>query len=119
MKYPDLLGTDPMDGTVGSILKAWIKQYRIPREKERVKLLRAAAALEREKASSWNIWPLVLKSIRWVVQNIIIGAADQPMNYSPSAEHAFSKSNTLTILMAKRNTLDSYSLQMDLACLII
>jgi hypothetical protein len=119
MKYPDLLGTDPMDGTLGSILTTWIKQYRIPRENERAKLLRAAAALEREKASSLNIWPLVLKSIRWVVENIIIGTADQPMSYSLLAEDAFSKSNNLTILMAKRNTLDSYSLQMDLACLII
>ena len=118
MNYPDLLGTDPMDGTVGNILKTWIKQYRIPREKERAKLLRAAAALEVEKASSLNIWPLILTSIRWLVENIFIGSADQPMSYSLSAEYAFSKSNNLTILMAKRGALDSFSIQMGVACLI-
>lgn len=107
-----------MDGTLSMILKTWIKQYRIPREKEKVKLLRAAAALEVETASSLNIWPLILTSIRWVVENIFIGSADQPMSYSLSAEHAFSKSNNLTILMARGGALDSYSIQMGVACLI-
>lgn len=118
MKYPDLQGTDPIDGTVGSILKTWIRQYRLPREKEKENLLRAAAALEVETASSLNIWPLILTSIRRVVKNIFIGSADQPMSYSLSAEHAFSKSNNLTIFMAKRGALDFYSIQMGLACLI-
>jgi hypothetical protein len=118
MKYPDLQGTDPMDGTLSMILKTWIKQYRIPREKEKAKLLRAAAALEVEKASSLNIWSLILTSIRWVVENIFIGSADQPMSYSFSAEHAFSKSNSLTIIMAKRGALDFFSIQMSIACLI-
>ena len=118
MKYPDLRRTDPFDGTISMTLKTWIRQYRIPREKERANLLRAAAALEREKASSLNIWPLVLKSVRWVVENIIIGPADQPMSYSLSAEHAFSKSNSLTIIMAKRGALDFFSIQMGIACLI-
>jgi hypothetical protein len=118
MKYPDLLGTDPMDGTVGNILKTWIKQYRIPREKERAKLLRAAAALEVEKASSLNIWPLILTSIRWLLKNVFIGSADQPMLYPLSAEHSFSKSNNLTIFMAKRGALDFYSIQMGVACLL-
>lgn len=123
MKYPELSGheisgSDPLDTFIGRTLKIWINSFRGPGEKEKVWLLQAAAAMENERSGLLGTCLMVLASLRWLIENLFFGSADQSMTYSLSAEHAFSQSNNLTLLMAKRGALDSYPIQMGFPCLI-
>jgi hypothetical protein len=123
MKYPESSGpefssSDPLDAFIGRTLKIWINSFRQPGNIEKARLLRTAAALERERGGLLGIWLLAVASVRWLVENIFLGSADQPMFYSLSVEHVYSKTNNFNILMAKRIALDSYPIQMGVACLI-
>ena len=123
MRYPErsrfeLSGTDPLDAFIGRTLKIWINSFRRPGEHEKALLLREAAVIEIKKNWLLVSWLLVLSLVRWLTENFFLGSADQPAIYSLSVEHAYIKNKNLNILMAKRIALDSYPIQMGVACLI-
>ena len=123
MKYPDTSGpefssSDPLDAFIGRTLKIWINSFRRPGENEKARLLREAAVMEIKKNWLLAAWLLATALIKWMVENLFIGSADQPMIYSLSVEHVYSQRNNLNVLLAKRMALDSYPMQLGVACLI-
>jgi hypothetical protein len=123
MKYPErssleLSGSDPLDAFIGRTLKIWINAFRRPGENEKARLLREAAVMEIKKNWLLAAWLFATAFVKWIFENLLIGSADQPMIYSLSVEHVYSKRNSLNILMAKRMALDSYPMQLGVACLI-
>lgn len=123
MKYPEFSSpefssSDPLDAFIGRTLKIWINSFRHPGDIAKARLLREASVMEIKK--DWLLIGrlLLIAFVRWLVENFFLGSADQPTIYSLSVEHAYSKNNNLNILMAKRIALDSYPIQMGVACLI-
>ena len=115
---PDISGADPLDAFIGRTLKIWINSFRAPGDNEKALLLREAAVIEIKKNWLLVSWLLVLSLFRWLAENLLLGSADQPAIYSFSVAHVYSKNNNLNILMAKRIALDSYPIQLGVACLI-
>lgn len=117
MKYPDVQDSDPFDAIIGRTLKNWSSLYRRPGEMEKAKLLRTAAAIDIVAKGPLGVLPLIITSIRWLVDYLFFGSVDQPIIYSFSTGRPFSKSNNVTLLMAERGVMESLPIQMGVASL--
>ncbi|MCH7586476.1 MAG: hypothetical protein IIC78_00320 [Chloroflexi bacterium] len=115
MNYHELEGADPLDATIGRMLKNWISSVSQPGEGEKQRLLRTAASLGGDPTAIWKAIRLLPVLLHWLVDNVLIGPADQPLTYSLSTEFATSRSSNLMILMAKQDILQRLSLQMGVA----
>ena len=115
MNYHDLSSADPLDATLGRILKNWISSKNPSADRAKQRLLRNAASLGGDSKAIWKVVWLIPGLLRWFIENILIGPADQPATYSLSTEYASSKSANLMILMAKQDLLQPLSLQLGVA----
>lgn len=115
MNYHNLLGADPLDATIGRMLKNWISSKNPPGEGEKQRLLRNAASLDGDPKLIWKAVRLIPVLLRWLFDNVLIGPADQPLTYSLSTEFATSRSSNLMVLMAKQDLLQRMSLQLGVA----
>lgn len=118
MRYPRLLGTDPDDAIISRYLKNWIAGKTPLGRDEKTRLLIAAESMQSPSALLWQMLLIIPAMLRWLLDNIFIGPADQSMFHSLSAEYAFSATSDLTILLAKRGVLQSLPIQMGVMCLL-
>jgi hypothetical protein len=117
MKHPDVQDSDHFDAIIERTLKNWLSLYRRPGEMEKARLLRAVAAIDKVAKGPLGVLPLVITSIRWLVDNLFFSSVDQPIIYSISTGRSFSKSNNVTLLMAERGVMESLPIQMGVASL--
>jgi hypothetical protein len=118
MRYPRLLGSDPDDAIISRYLKNWIAGKTPLGRDEKTRLLIAAESIQNHPALLWQLLLLFPAALHWLLDNIFIGPADQPMFQSLSAEYAFSATSDLTILLAKRGVLQSLPIQLGVMCLL-
>ena len=115
MNYHDLSGADPLDAYLGRMLKNWISSKNQPGEREKQRLLRNAASVGGDQKLIWKALRLFPVLLRWLVDNVLIGPADQPLMYSLSTDYASSKSSNLMVLSAKQGLLQSLSMRLGVA----
>lgn len=115
MNYHNLLSADPLDAHIGRMLKNWISSMNQPGENEKQQLLRNAASLDGDPKLIWKAVHLIPVLLLWLVDNVLIGPADQPLTYSLSTEFATSRTSNLMVLMAKQDLLQRLSLQLGVA----
>jgi hypothetical protein len=118
MKYPELRDEDLYDATIARYLKNWIAGKKPLGKDEKARLLESAGLIQSRSTIIWRILLFIPTLLRWLLDNILIGPADQPMFHSLSPEYAFSKSSDLTILLAKRGILQSLPIQLGVMGLL-
>ena len=115
MNYHDLLGADPLDAHIGRVLKNWISSKNQPGEREKQRLLRNVTSPGGDQKLVWKVLHHIPVLLLWVVNNILIGPADQPLTYSIATEYDSSKTSNLMLLMAKQDLLTRLSLHLGVA----